>query len=61
MANGGEAVITERQRLEAVEACDRIVALNDELQQRCRNILAILNRAAAQNPQEESNAGTSQR
>lgn len=39
-------MLTEKQRLEAIEACDRIVAINTELQQRCQNILKIFEELA---------------
>ncbi len=38
--------LTEQQRLDALKACDGIEAANAKLQQACKNILAILERAA---------------
>jgi hypothetical protein len=38
--------LTEKQRLEAISACERIEALNADIQQRFKNILDILERAS---------------
>lgn len=39
-------MLTEQQRLDAIAACDRIEQLNTELQQRCANIIRILDNCA---------------
>ena len=40
-------MITEKQRQDAIAACDRIVELNTELQKRFENILRIFENCAA--------------
>lgn len=49
--------LTEQQRLDAIKACDGIEAANAKLQQACKNILTILDRAA--NPTRQPRDGDS--